>query len=261
MFDLNSFDKNYIHASNIQAKYKAGKNTDFLDECVERYKKFDASFSGDNLAEKVSAWNEYLNFVRDKNPFTSQSKFDSTILEECVFRLFKYLCGEKIQVGNTKAYSNLYFSPANFEDFKTDDKIKINTKDQDFAIYKDVNLTLESGDKVQMSVPVVAFECKTYLDKTMLEGSVATAEKIKAGNPSCRFCIITEWYSVDKKVDIKSSRIDQIYILKKGATKENQKTRKIEASVVERLVNDTETFLKSDWSSVEANIKNYGVVL
>lgn len=64
-----------------------------------------------------------------------------------------------------------------------------------------------------------------------------------------------------QKVDIKSSRIDQIYILKKDATKENQKTRKIEASVVERLVNDTETFLKSDWSSVEANIKNYGVVL
>ncbi len=38
---------------------------------------------------------------------------------------------------------------------------------------------MQNGESVKMSVPVVAFECKTHLDKTMLESSVATAEKSK----------------------------------------------------------------------------------
>ncbi len=261
---LEKFDKNYIHANNIKAKLKTNLKEgerEFLVECVKRYAKFDKAFECDDLATKVEAWNEYLRFVRDENPFSSQSKFDSTILEEVMFRLFSFLTIGKIKVGNTKAYSNLYFSPVDFDDFKKCSRFKINHKDQDFAIYKDVNFTLESGEKISTSVPVVAFECKTYLDKTMLESSVATAEKIKAGNPSCRFCIVTEWYSVDKNVDIRSSRIDQIYVLKKDAVKANKKNIDIQLDAVEKLFNETMEFLDREWFNVEYNIKNFGVVL
>lgn len=265
---LKQFDKNYIHASNLLTKFEKGEGLEFLNQCIEKYKIFDEAFKGNDLKLKVKSWNEYLNFVRNNNfnaqnkpIFTSQSKFEPTILEEVMFRFFAYLNKGKIAVGNAKAYSNLYFSPANFNEFKTKDNVKINHKDQDFAIYKNVIFTLENDEKVNMSVPVVAFECKTYLDKTMLESSVATAEKIKAGNPSCRFCIVTEWYSVDKSVDIRASRIDQIYVLKKDANKSNYKTREIEFSVVKRLLDDTKDYLNKDWSSVEKNIRECGVVL
>ena len=107
----------------------------------------------------------------------------------------------------------------------------------------------------------MAFECKTYLDKTMLESSVATAEKIKAGNPSCRFCIVTERYEVDKSVDIRSSRIDQIYVLKKDANKSDCEKRNIEFEVVKKLIDDTIEHLHKDWSNIECNIRENGVVL
>lgn len=258
---IKTFDKNYIHASNISKKIDNKKNLEFLADCIDKYLEFDKKFESNNLQKKVEAWNSYLKFVRSKNPFSAQSKFDSTILEETIFRLFIHLQDEKIKVGGAKAYSNLYFSPSNFNEFKISDEIKTNCKDQDFAIYKDVELKLESGKNISMSVPVVAFECKTYLDKTMLESSVATAEKIKTGNPSCRFCIITEWYSVDKNVDIRSSRIDQIYVLKKDANKSNQNERDIEVDVVERIIDDTTMYLKSNWINVEESIKNGGIVL
>lgn len=202
-----------------------------------------------------------MNFVRKNNPFTPQSKFEPTILEEVLFRLFKHLRNGQIEVGRANAYSNLYFSWANFDEFKIKDNIKTNYKDQDFAIFKNVIFTLQDKQKVAMSVPVLAFECKTYLDKTMLESSVATAEKIKAGNPSCRFCIVTERYSVDKSVDIKSSRIDQIYVLKKDATSNNYKERKIEFEVVERLFNDVLEHLNNNWTDITKNIQENGLVL
>ncbi len=259
---LQTFDKGYIHASNMLTKFKKKEHLDFLQTCVKQYKIFDETFTKGDLEKQVKAWNEYLNFVRGKNPFTSQSKFEPTILEEVLFRLFKpEIRGQKIEIGGAKAYSNLYFSPANFAEFEIKDNIKINYKDQDFAIYKNVIFTLQNNEEVKMSVPVVAFECKTYLDKTMLESSVATAEKIKAGNPSCRFCIVTERYEVDKSVDIRSSRIDQIYVLKKDANKRDCEERNIEFEVVKRLIDDTLEHLKKDWSNIECNIRENGLVL
>lgn len=257
---LKSFDKRYIHASNILNKFNKGKELEFLNDCIEWYKNFHEVFLSGDLDAKVWAWNEYLNFVRNNNPFTSQSKFEPTILEEVLFRIFINLQKGQIEVGGAKTYSNLYFSPSNFDEFKLIDNVKINCKDQDFAIYKNVAFTLQNGESVKMSVPVVAFECKTHLDKTMLESSVATAEKIKNGNPSCRFCIVTERYIVDKSVDIRSSRIDQIYVLRKNA-KSNNKTQLIQPDVVKKIFNDTMEYLNNDWSSIEKNIRENGTVL
>ena len=258
---LSKFEKGYIHASNILTKLRNDKNLDFLQDCIERYKEFDAEFETMDLERQVRVWNKYLNFVRKSNPFSTQSKFESTILEEAVFRLFKPLKEQSIEIGGAKAYLNLYFSPTNFNEFKIKDNIKINHKDQDFAIYKNVIFTLQNNQTIKMSVPVVAFECKTFIDKTMLEGSVATAEKIKAGNPSCRFCIVTERYEVDKSVDIRSSRIDQIYVLKKDAKKSNHNERDIDIEGVKRLIKDTEQYLEKDWTNIECNIRDNGVVL
>lgn len=259
---LSKFDKGYIHASNILTKLNNGKHLDFLQNCIEKYKEFDIEFETMDLEKQVKVWNKYLKFVRNSsNPFSTQSKFESTILEEAIFRLFKPLKEQNIEIGGAKAYLNLYFSPTNFNEFKIKDNIKVNHKDQDFAIYKNVIFTLQDNQKIKMSVPVVAFECKTFIDKTMLEGSVSTAEKIKAGNPSCRFCIVTERYEVDKAVDIRSSRIDQIYVLKKDAKKSNSNEREIEFSVVKRLIDDTQQYLEKDWSNIERNIRDSGVVL
>jgi hypothetical protein len=215
-----------------------------------------------NIKQSVKAWNKYLNFVRTNNEYTSQSKFESSILEESVYRLFADISDGTILVGSIDAYSNLYFSPQSLEDFKLQSTVKVNKKNQDFAIYKKVTVTIDANpNSVMLFVPVVAIECKTYLDKTMLAGSIATAEKIKSGNPYCKFFIVTESYEVDKNVEIKGSRIDQIFVLRKTTSKANRHISSICSDVVELLVEEVKKHLEQQWTDIEQNITTKGIVL
>jgi len=255
------------HASNMLAKLNKNEHIDFLLTCADKYYDFHTNFDIADIDKSVQSWNEYLNFVRTNNQssgkliFISQSKFESSILEEVMYRMFKEYESEKIKIGGIKAFSNMFFSPSDFERFKEHSEIKINTKDQDFAIYKQVDITVTDNSRpTNAFVPVLAIECKTYLDKTMLDGSIATAEKIKNGNPYCRFCIVTERYNNDKRVDIKNSRIDQIYVLKKDATKGNADALPIAKDVVQRIYDDTKNYLNIKWTDIEKNIKEKGIV-
>src|SRR5690606_17591691 len=147
-----------------------------------------------------------------------------------------------LNVGAIKAYSNLYFTAKNLENFINEPSVGINTKDQDFAIYRPLNLTIQDIGQHSTNIPVVSIECKTYIDKTMLEGSIATAEKIKSGNPYSLFIIITETYEVDLKVDPVYSRINQIYVLRKSKRKDLKQP--IYADVLIDLVNLVKTHLE-----------------
>ena len=180
-------------------------------------------------------------------------------MEEFLYHLFKeFERGDVIFVGSVKAYNNLYFSPASFEAFQQQNFIKVNQKDQDFAIYKRVRLTDENGETYSLSVPVVSIECKTYLDKTMLEGSIATAEKIKSGNPHCKFYIVTETYEVDYRVDPSTSRIDNIFVLKKGGRAQRDAT--CQPDVIKRIYATVAAHLQAPWGDIEQNIRQKGSV-
>ena len=264
------FNSNYKHWSNLIKKLKDEKIANdtvkikFLLECISKYFIYDKNFEINNFDKITTAWNDYLSFIRENNKhsgkpiFTSQSKFEPTILEESIFRMFLDQENDIIKIGGIQAYSNIYFSNRNFNDFKDNTIFKFNTKDQDFAIYKEVDVNID-GKKEKISVPIIAMECKTYLDKTMLEGSIATAEKIKNGNPYCRFCIVTEYYQVDLNVDIKSTRIDQIYVLRKCKNKDSNNS--IMKDVLELLYSDTKDYLNDSWSNIEENILKHGIVL
>jgi len=111
-----------------------------------------------------------------------------------------------------------------------------------------------------INVPVVSVECKTYIDKTMLEGSIATAEKIKMGNPHCLFLVVTEWYEVSYEVDPKYSRIDQIYVLRRE--KRRVATRHpIYSEVVIDLFDTVHAHLERDWSRIEEKMTREGKIL
>ena len=147
---------------------------------------------------------------------------------------------------------------------KTKMKMKTRTvhpaaKDQDFAISKKVQLITslppnEIKEQSIIHVPVVSIECKTYLDKTMYEGSVATAEKIKRGNPYSLFLIVTETYEVASNVDPAYSEIDQIYVLRKQSQRENR--RAIQSDIVEDLYKRVEQHLSGSWRDVDTKIKS-----
>jgi hypothetical protein len=283
--------KLFVHGSNILGKIKNLKSNerdkiDVLNLIVQKYCDFLKVMKQNHyytyylfpnlqkriskeklLRKKINKFIEYKEFVKQKNKkknkpvFSSQSKFESTIIEEFLYHLFNEYEKDNIKVGSVKAYSSLYFSAKNYESFKNDIKIKVNEKDQDFAIYRAIKLELKDKEKIlstlDISIPIIAIECKTYLDKTMLEGSVATAEKIKIGNPHCKFFIVTEAYDVDYKVDISTSRIDNIFVLRKGKSKDNNP---IDSEVIIKLYNTIVNYLEQDWENIEYNIKSYGLL-
>ena len=258
---LEKLPKECIHAKNLVSKKNSKDIEDFYKQYVEFYKCMEIDT---NIDKKIEAFIKYKEFAKQRNRnnkgkplFTAQSKLEPTILEEFLCHLFKKYTDSNISAGTVKAYSNLYFSPTTFIDFKTNNFIKINHKDQDFAIYKIIKLN--DGEKsVQISVPIVSIECKTYLDKTMLEGSVATADKIKSGNPHCKFYIVTETYEVDIKVDPSTSRIDNIFVLKKGGR--NKRDYRVDSEVIKKLYKEIERHIDSKWSNIDSNISKYGCV-
>lgn len=272
-----SENKNYIHASNIRTKLK-GKNSceaNNLKKIYENYiKKIKQINHNENeekiISEKVKFLNAYYEEF-DKgnfgNIFSSQSKLRSTILEEFLCILFEDLICKKqeelktdnLKAGGVKAYSNLYFSSENLKQFVFSPIIGINQKDQDYAIYRSLNLVVNRQISKEINLPIVSIEAKTYIDKTMLEGSIATAEKIKSGNPYAKFFMVAETYEVDQSVDPAYSRIDQIYVLRKSYTRGS--TSPIDFEVVHSLYTDVENHLNRDWGNIKQKLSKFGKVI
>lgn len=268
------------HASNIITKYNSTLTakeelalTTLIPKYVEYLNKMFAlkSYDQESVFNKVSYLNEYYNFMHGNEldrAFSSQGKFRPTILEEFLFLLFKdYVeeikTGEDVadvlDSGAVKAYSNIYFKAKNFKDFIKSPEIGINEKDQDYAIYRIFHITINDAEPMQIRIPAIAIEAKTYIDKTMLDSIIATAEKIKSGNPHTRFIAVAERYEVSYSVDPAYSRIDQIYVLRKSMRK--AEWQDIDKNVVWRMFRETIAHFERPWSDIETRVKEEGVII
>lgn len=228
-------------------------------------------FDFKEISERTKLLNGYYDYCDEnfKNVFTSQGKFRSTILEEFLVILFQDLVenikedindqDDKLQIGGIQAYTNLFFSARNLQDFIVAPNIGINVKNQDFAIYRPITINIETADRVLANIPIVSIESKTYMDKTMLEGSIATAEKLKSGNPYTLFLIVTETWEVDLSVDPAYSRIDQIFVLRKSNTR--QVRQPIHPEVLMHLVDLVNLHLHRNWSDVGHKLRTDGMII
>ncbi len=287
---LNGLDnKLYKHASNILAKHNnwnklSEKQQEALPIITKEYYEFSfknkklIGYSDKIITQRVELLNNYYDFIAKNNydnVFTSQGKFRPTIIEEFMYILFRDLIDEKkqefedeenLKIGSSRAYTNLFFSGTNFKNFVEIPQIGINQKDQDFAIFRPIDIKIGNSEVVNTNLPIVAIENKTYIDKTMLDGSIATAEKIKSGNPYSLYFIVTETYDVDLTIDPVYSKIDQIYILRKSKPKKiKNKTqynvKPIHSDVLIDLVNEVKEHLGRDWSNVENKMKKEGKII
>ncbi len=232
-----------------------------------------------DIEKRVDLLNSYYRFFEDNGiesmyGFDSRSKIRSTILEEFMYFLFKDFVAiltkeSKVQAGtikngNTNAYSNLYFTSSDILDFITAPSIEINTKQQDYAIYREVSISLKNAkDSEQIAnIPLLAIENKTFLDKTMLEGSIATAEKIKMGAPYSIYIVVTETYAVKYEVDPIYSRIDQIFVLRKcKQNKKNRLPQDIDKEVVKSMFRFVVSKLLRPWSAIEKKLSDSGTII
>lgn len=269
------------HASNIIAKSNSDlkpREREALDMLMPHYAAYlqrvlaIETYDEDAVREKVACLNEYYNFMHANGldlAFSSQGKFRPTILEEFLFLLFKdYIRDMKARkdtdgvlgCGAVKAYSNLYFKARDFGEFIKAPMIGVNEKDQDFAIYRTFDISVDGGTQMEICIPAVAMEAKTYIDKTMLDSIIATAEKLKSGNPHTRFVAVAERYDVSFSVDPAYSRIDQIYVLRKDMRKRGPWIE-IDAGVVWRMFRETVCHLENSWSDIAGRLARDGVIL
>ena len=270
------------HASNILGKWVESEKYDnrkltALEEITSEYEKYLKAniklvgYSEDIVRERVVLLNRYYDFYHDReydNVFSAQGKFRSTILEEFMFLLFKdYVESLKekyadvedvLGCGSAKAYTNLYFTASSFEDFIRTPSVGMNVKDQDFAIYRKFSFSVDGSERY-VRIPIVAIENKTYIDKTMLDGMIATADKVKTGNPYALYVAVSENYDVDLSVDPAYSRIDQIFVLRKSRRKEAWQD--IDPTVVMKIFETVRNHVERPWADVERKMRKEGVII
>jgi len=108
----------------------------------------------------------------------------------------------------------------------------------------------------RFDIPAVAIECKTYLDKTMLESSARAAEELKARNPNGIYIVVMERIKLTESVNLRKYKLDQIYVLRKQRNKDREDRlretygyKPIAPDVVWHLFTYVRDFLTRDWET------------
>jgi len=151
------------------------------------------------------------------------------------------------------ATSDPLAGPAPIERPETDDEM-VEVPIFEPTDYEAVGLT-DSAETLTFDIPAIAIECKTYLDKTMLEGSSRAAEEIKARNPSGLYYVVCERLKLSGAVNLKKDSVDQIYVLRQERNIDREyrllddyEGNAISTEVVGHLFEAVRAALVTDWS-------------
>ena len=235
----------FVHGDNLTqkenhtSKYRDEKSRRFCGEIRPVYDKWKAAnldlrgpsskVTEDDLSiviKRVRWLAEYKDFIDQQKYaecFDSRSNLHSSVLEEFIYYLFKDLVtefGEQTLVGKAATFKDMFFMPPSFSEMVQAPFARIEKKDHDFVIGVNCRqeLKCEGSEKTEtaiLQIPAVAIECKTYLDKTMLEGSSTAAEQLKMKNPNAIYLVVAEWLKLTDDINLKKFKVDQIYVLRR----------------------------------------------
>lgn len=284
---ISNLEKYRIHGKNLRQKYfdpkkyNDQKSKEFLFHISQKYlcwKNFndsliaptdlsDEKYLQDTVRWRVKAYNEYRKFINLEKyvrAFDSRSNLHSSSLEEFIYYLFKDIAkssNSQAVVGKSRSYKDLYFSADSYEELVKKPEVHIEKKDHDFIIGASVSADFKvqgsaQGVRANFDIPAIAIECKTYIDKTMLEGASSAAEQLKTVNPNARYYIVAEYVKLSNDINFKKYKFDQIFILRKQKNKdqeytfgENSDRNPVFADPVYKLVKDIYIYLTEPWES------------
>jgi hypothetical protein len=222
--------------------------------------------------ELLSAYKDFLDRQHYAEKFDSRSNLHSSVLEEFLYYLFKDLVkdfGDNALIGKSHTFKDIFFVPPKYSEMLKRPYARLETKDHDFVIGATIQASLEAvippeqndnpGEILTLlkkepedyqevtvtgntethifDVPVVAIECKTYLDKTMLEGSSRAAEDLKTKNPNSLYIVLMEWIKLTSDVNLRKYKVDQIYVLRQQ--KNTDREFRYEETYVKNPINPT----------------------
>lgn len=290
----------FVHGNNLKQKlnhtrkYFDDTSRQFLTEINQRYelwKNANLSLIGptqiikeednDVLKKRIALLNDYKDFLDQQKyaeQFDSRSNLHSSVLEEFMYYLFKDLVFELSQhalIGKSHTFKDLFFRAGSYMEMLQTPRILIEKKDHDFAIGVKINASFHSlGQPESLTrmdtwdLPAIAIECKTYLDKTMLQDASTAAEQLKHRNPDALYIIVAEWLKLTEAVNLKKYKIDQIYILRKQKNTDREfryletyQKNPIFEDVVEHLFYNVRSFLTTSWSGGILDALNKGYLI
>jgi len=274
----------HVHGDNLQqketteVKYADAESRQFLREIRQQYEVWrtaNQELKGpsrsampqdtDTLRQRIAHFTTYKNFIDQQKyaeKFDSRSNLHSSVLEEFIYFLFRDLVREFTEnalIGKANTFKDIFFMPPNYTSMLETPHAHIEKKDHDFAIVVSVSARLncagqEKGELHHFQIPAVAIECKTYLDKTMLEGSSTAAEQLKFRNPNALYIVVAEWLKLTENVNLRKFKVDQIYVLRKQKNTDREyrflpdyEKNPIYPDVVEHLFNTVRTHLTTNW--------------
>jgi len=230
---------NLTQKENHKTKYTDTLSKQYLVEIREKYeiwKEANLALEGPftvnsqddiyTISERVRLFSEYKDFLDQQHyaeKFDSRSNLHSSVLEEFMYYLFKDLVSDfsdSALIGKARAFKDIYFQSKSYEEMVEKPNIHIEIKDHDFVIGVNIEAKMQCSGKIgiqteNLQIPAVAIECKTYLDKTMLEGISNAGEQLLAKNPNTLYIVVAEWLKLTEKVNLKKYKVDQIFVLRK----------------------------------------------
>ncbi|MEA5467395.1 Bpu10I family restriction endonuclease [Spirulina sp. 06S082] len=217
------------------------------------------------ISKRVELLNNYKDFLDQQHyaeKFDSRSNLHSTVLEEFMYYLFRDLVAsisENALIGKSHSFKDIFFRAPNYEEMVKSPHALIEIKDHDFSIGCSILASMkcqgaEEADVYSWDIPAVAIECKTYLDKTMLQDVSTAADQLKQKQPNAMYFVVAEWLKLTESVNLKKYKVDQIYVLRKQKNtdrefryKEEYRKNPIYDDVVLHLFETVREFLTKDW--------------
>ena len=217
------------------------------------------------ISQRVALLNGYKDFLDQQHyaeQFDSRSNLHSSVLEEFMYYLFRDVVksiSSNALIGKSHSFKDVFFRAPSYSDMVAKPHALIEKKDHDFAIGASVKATMlchgaTEGEEHQWDIPAVAIECKTYLDKTMLQDVSTAADQLKQKNPNAVYIVVAEWLKLTDSVNLKKYKIDQIYILRKQKNTDREfrydatyVKNPIYEDVVEHCFNFVREFLTANW--------------
>lgn len=232
----------------------------------------------DGVLKIVDALNEYRKVavpLFDSVKNSGQTGLGSTIMEEFFYLLFsKKISIMKIEhdnlfVGKGNSYVSLSFTPNSFETVFDKPNAYIHTKDQDFVLGVNVGIEVTADGNSQNTmtvIPVVAIECKTYLERNMLDSCAATAGRLKNAMPYCIYIVASEYMKMsDASPEL--TDIDEVYILCKAKNSDRERRRdnheepfNIDGELILDLYHRVDRHLKSIWWNPDDAVANGKII-
>lgn len=271
----------HIHGKNLCAyasKQQGQAQAIFagIVSAYERYRRIIDSIS--NLDEgsiriTINALNEYRKSalpVFDKLNNAGQKALGYTIMEEYFYLLFQKKVAQMVMqldnlfIGKGNSYVSLSFAPRSFSDVFEEPSPYIHTKDQDFMLGVNVEVSVKSNQKQTSEstvIPIVAIECKTYLERNMLDSCAATASRLKSAMPYCIYIVASEYMKMSDAAP-ELTDIDEVYILCRAKNTERERRKKnneepldIDAELVIDLYHRVCRHLNSIWWKPEEAVE------